>query len=632
MSLIRANRRRGATATIAALGAVALGAALSPSAQAAFTSNKCLGDAVTGSGATFQDNAHNNFWRSPLNSGAIGSFCADAGSTPSITYNATAGRNGSGLGRRVMGERSGDNATGTNSRNQPERFAGTDEPPSTTGVAQMNNGTDATGDEAKVRVIPAAVGAIAVIVNLPDACDTATVAPAQLSEPTDPNRRRVKLTGGELDQVFASDDGRDTWGELFPGVTAGANCADKPIIRVRRLDDSGSTFVFKDYLSKQNAGRGWLTDFVSPDTRTWPNPTKQINGVSTLQASADTGGGALRTYTNATDGSISYVELGSARGGSGVFEREANAADSTYFVQITNGSGEFLDPSSNADGFVKSTPANKKGAGCINAQFSGVPAGDDPTFGDWSKASGVNAAAAGVYGICTLTYLLAFDDNAAAYGASTAEERKARTVFDYMTAILAESAQGTTPGSGLLAQDQAPLPATLRSRIAADVSEISFNKAGSGSTPPPPTTPTPTGPTPAPTTPVGPGVTPPGIPPVVRPSNVFTIPSARVSGTSIVLSVQVPGAGTLQGLATARYKGKTIRAGQVTATASRGGAVRLTIRMSSRYRTALRRAKRLRTSLRITFTPVGGTANAGTRTLTVKAKKAAKKKKKSSRN
>ena len=47
-------------------------------------------------------------------------------------------------------------------------------------------------------------------------------------------------------------------GRSLPRARADADC-EKPIIRVVRFDQSGTTFTFKDYLNSINGGRGWMT-------------------------------------------------------------------------------------------------------------------------------------------------------------------------------------------------------------------------------------------------------------------------------------------------------------------------------------------------------------------------------------
>ncbi len=94
-----------------------------------------------------------------------------------------------------------------------------------------------------------------------------------------------------------------------------------------------------------------------------------------------------------------------------------------YWTQLPNGSGNFAEPTADSFGFRTD---GAKGSNCLNATFNNIP---DSTFGNWAPTSGVNSPQG--YGICTMTYGLVFDDNAAVWGNSAAEESKARTVKDY---------------------------------------------------------------------------------------------------------------------------------------------------------------------------------------------------------
>ncbi|HTE59961.1 MAG TPA: substrate-binding domain-containing protein, partial [Solirubrobacteraceae bacterium] len=397
---------------VAAVGALGLLALAAPGSDAAFKTGSCGGTDITGSGATFQTGAHTKLWATT----ALANYCGGV-TPPIVTWNVS-GTTGSGYGRRVMGDRSGDNQDGNKSRTgYAERFGGSDEPPTATAVANMNKGSDAIGDEGVVHTIPVSLGAIAILVNLPVGC-TNIYDGANVSDPTEDERKRIQLTGAQVERAFR---GEAVWADLVPSIQPAA-CRTLAVKRVVRSDDSGSTYALKDYLRTQgDPGFGWLTTYISnPNTTNWPNP-------GTLVKSA--GGPAVVTTASTTDGSISYAELDTARvNASKAFERQADVNDDTYWVQV-GPVGSFRDPARHPDGFLANTLEDKKGANCEGAPISGVPGGDDPTLGLWTDTTAVNGA--GAYAICTLTYGLAFDDNAAAYGNTDDEEVKARTVNDY---------------------------------------------------------------------------------------------------------------------------------------------------------------------------------------------------------
>ena len=128
---------------------------LAPRADAAFSIPQCQGTDIVGRGASFARDAHGAF---KLNFETF--FCSGG---PAADYEPL----GSGAGREVVGARRGNNTTGANSRNQIPRYGMTDEAPSTTEVNDINRGTDADGDQDRIHVIPAAVGAVAPLVNFP---------------------------------------------------------------------------------------------------------------------------------------------------------------------------------------------------------------------------------------------------------------------------------------------------------------------------------------------------------------------------------------------------------------------------------------------------------------------------------
>src|SRR6201999_4485226 len=99
------------------------------------------------------------------------------GSQALVTYEASS----SGDGRAALGSREGTVVNATGSRSAAYRFAGADQAPNQTQRDQIEhgpidgNGVDVTAaDDGKLSVIPIAIGAIAIIVHLPNGCDYTT--------------------------------------------------------------------------------------------------------------------------------------------------------------------------------------------------------------------------------------------------------------------------------------------------------------------------------------------------------------------------------------------------------------------------------------------------------------------------
>ena len=597
--MTRAIRPRWLLAGLAATLLSLAGAMVSAQrSEASFITGKCLGEDVLGRGASFARDAH-AAWKQQFQLG----YCSAVGEFPVVSYDAA----GSGAGRRAMGEHGTGNVDGANSRlADGPRFGMTDEPPSPTSIAQMNQGTPAPGDEGQVHVVPAAVGAVGIVVNFPNDCDRTLLDDASETAPAATNfTNRVRFTKSELEAVFAGDPGADTWSEVFSELGGDADCA-VPIRRVVRFDSSGTTFTVKDFFNRINPARDWDT----LGNTAWPNS----GGAGAPLNGGANGNGPLVTKLLATDSSIGYSDISTARVGGLAIEPTtiaANRDDDVFWTQVENGSNVYREPTEDPSGF---TTVGTKGADCDETVFTDVPAS---TLGDWAPVSGVNSAQG--YGICTLTYGLVFDDHATAYGlfSPSVEEPKARSVKDYWTALLEGSGQAVLPSS-----DYAPLPAGILAIARAGIASVDWNKAagggggggggggsgggGGGG---------------------GGGTTPPPAP--VAPSNVFSVPRTALSsrnGTA-TFSIRVPGAGRLDLVGTANVPGgrasRRIVVGRARRSVGRAGTFTLTLKPGSAAKKRLRRTRRLRVRVTLTYTPAGGTARSSTRTVTLKLEEAA---------
>jgi ABC-type phosphate transport system substrate-binding protein len=445
-----------------ALTAAAVAAALwlAPAAQSNFTTAKCNGTDITGRGASFANAAHQGWITYFTNT-----YCPGG---PNVTYDPA----GSGAGRRVVGERTSTNSDGSQSRNQVPRFGMTDEPPTPTGQSQMNQGTDSSGDEGTINVVPAAAGAVVLAVNFPNDCDRSLLPDSAETNPASANASpfvdRVRFTRSQFEEVWNGDSAHDNWTEIFPTLAPDAQC-NVPITRVVRFDDSGTSFAFKDYLHHLNGARGWLTTFTTPDTRTWPNATvasrPDCGGAqgptgTNLTSGCANGNGSLVQKLLTVDGGIGYSDIATARTNGYAITPAAAAIDrddDIFWTQAPNPSNAFREPTDDANGFRTD---GTKGADCENTNFSNVPSATDD---DWSQVSGVDSTTG--YVICTLTYGLVFTDYEPPYslqGCGTAcEEQKARTVRDYWFAVLSDGGQATLPGNDY---DKLPIGLLERAR------------------------------------------------------------------------------------------------------------------------------------------------------------------------
>jgi ABC-type phosphate transport system substrate-binding protein len=616
---LRAPGRGSRTALAGALAlAVAALAAfgLASQANAAFTTSECEGEKILGRGASFAQAAH-GAWEIPFRS----IYCGGIG--PDIEYDPA----GSGAGINGMKLRGG----------ADPRFGGTDDPLKALQKAEINAGTVAEGDEGLIHQIPIAVGAVAPLVNFPDGCDVAKLPAGSKTDVQDLDNDavdddviRVRFTKEQWEKVWAQNGGAVpggaapyvTWRAVFSTLDAVAAC-EKPVIRVVRFDNSGTTFAFKDYLHRINGGRGWISTFESGGNgnREWPGATF---GPRTDCAGTPNGpgGGATQDTDNltsacssnatnltakliATDGSVGYADIASARAGSPslAITPEANDND-TYWTQLPNGEGTFEEPTFDQQKGFRTD--GQRGANCTETEFENVPGS---TLAEWGTTSGVDSDQG--YGLCTLTYGLAWDDYSDPYSALPAalEEQRARSVKDYFEFI-------ATEGQSLLfGNDYAALPTTPVDILAiseAGAAAIGWDKSsggggggGGGSTP----------------SPSGGGGSAP--PPVVKPANNFTLPRKSISSKTggATISVKLPGPGQLEMVGTAKVGKKQIKVGRTVLSAGKAGTFSLQLKASAAAKKQLRKKGSLKVSLELTFTPTGGDENSSKSSIVLKLKK-----------
>lgn len=659
MSRTLSAPRWGVSAALAGILALVLTALVAvgppPQANAAFSTGKCAGDNIIGRGASFARDAHgvfNGYFKLTNCSGTPG-----AGKI-NVTYEPQ----GSGAGR-----------TAVKVRNDSPRFGMTDEPPVPLEIAQMNTGvgsgdpaTDANpNDNGVIHVIPAAVGAVAPLVNFPDGCDVTQLNPESRTADelggTAPNQfslglTRVRFTKDEFEKIWAKESTHDNWVEVFPELTGDAEC-NKPIIRIVRFDESGTSFAFKDNLRTINEGRGWLTTFGSQGTggtRRWPgfaanggfgvredcskvgnppafpsgpgsdsvlpggkNPGEGVAGPGQLTSACFNGNQGVVDKLVATDGSVGYSDISTARRNAAtslaITPRASAVApfdNDIYWTQIPSGPdlGTFQEPTADAKGFR--TDGNE-GSNCQSADFTN---GGNPlptTLEDWSKVSGVNSA--GAYAVCSLTYALVFDDNADVWGNTPGEESKARTVKDYWESSLSTNAQAQ-----LFTRDYSPLPAPILDIAKAGIAQVDWNKGTGGGGP--------GGGGPGgggSTSPAGGGGGGGSTPPPVKPSNLFSMLKKSISSKTggATVSVKLPGPGKLELVGSAKNGKAKIKVGRVVLTANKAGTFDLALKPSAAAKKVLNKKGSLRVTLSLTFTPTGGEANTSTSSLTLKLKK-----------
>jgi hypothetical protein len=485
---------------------------------------------------------------------------------------------------------------------------------------------------------------------------------------------RVHITDQELEEIWQHHI--TTWGQIVPEadfLSSGVSktqkeCAETKIIRIVREDTSGTTYNFKHFLALlplvggEGGEKLWTaaSSQVGNTNTVWPlkgpsepgtpiaasdgTKTADLNGTelentppknecsdadgNQICHALEGSGGSLSNAVIATNGSIGYLDMATAR------EKGYNMTPNTtgeetkndrlYWIPLqpvepssTPGAVGTVDQSVFIEPTVEATAhfnggAETKGANCAGADWRGYPHASespngDPTLGDWSKAiatgdtnEAITKKPTTAYPVCALTYDLAFDDNAAAFGTGGEEEAKARSVWDYLTSVVSYAGQYSLPSF-----DYAALPNEIVEAAQKGVAAIGWDKSAgvSGG-----------GKEEVKTSPV---TTTKSIPTVIAPivpSNAFSITSAKVKGKNIVLTLVLPDAGSVQVKAT----GGGVTVGSASASTSGGkGTVTLAISKSTLSKLAKAKGHKLSVKIAVTFTPTGGTAATQTKTLTL---------------
>jgi ABC-type phosphate transport system substrate-binding protein len=413
---LRASLLAGATVVALALGGLDAG-----SASAAL---ECNGNNITGQGASLQKVIQQEVWKP----GFEGGIC-NKGTFPTITYNST----GSGAGLKEWNH---DGKKG--SINTGLAWISTDDAPT---AEQITNITSVAGG-ASLLTIPVVQTAISVVANPPAGCEI------------------EKITNIDLEAVFRGS--YLTWSKIS---TASGEC-NSPITRVVRKDGSGTTYQFKNYLSKINKGglpctsggtegkASWkeLEPITNGETgapnTTWPESCPPTKTLSTLLKPAANGGGEVVKTVVATPGSIGYAALPDAK---------ANGAPVVLAIQ---NNGQKIEGATYGEAEAEGQTAN-----CSQASYE-VPANARNVFGstalnvDWSKVFGANPGIGGSgYPICTITYALSFKG----YKAAGFGFKNYVTVHDYLKEyVVAAAGQEAAKTSG---KYYAPLPTAEKPRF-----------------------------------------------------------------------------------------------------------------------------------------------------------------------
>ena len=245
-----------------------------------------------------------------------------------------------------------------------------------TGIASAASGTVDIGSS-DAYLSPSQVQSTPTLLNIPLAISV------QVVEYNLPGvTAHLKLNGKVLAAMY---EGKiKTWNDpavaaLNPGVTLPST----PVVPLHRSDGSGDTFLFSQYLSKQDPS-GWGSTVSYGTTVPWP---------SVQNALGENGNGGMVSGCKATVGCVAYV---------GISYLSQLLGNGQTYAQLQNGKGKYVMPATaavaaEAAAFVKKTPANgtislingpvAKGYPIINYEYAIVNSAQS----DASKAKAVRS-------------------------------------------------------------------------------------------------------------------------------------------------------------------------------------------------------------------------------------------------
>ena len=224
------------------ISAAAVAALAAPGMASAEVAEQCSGVNVTGQGSSLQKLAQQNVWNPDFNTSTAKAACSGKQGSkdkPAVAYTST----GSGAGLKSWGAEptSGNPFVGFSSTNA---YLGTDEPPNAAQKAEIE--AKATGGSDTLQTIPVLQGAVAVIVHLPAGCTATSKAFAG----------RLVLGNATLEGIYRGTISK--WSQITEDgdTLEGGSCnSGETIKRVVRLDQSGTTHIFKKYLDLINGSK-----------------------------------------------------------------------------------------------------------------------------------------------------------------------------------------------------------------------------------------------------------------------------------------------------------------------------------------------------------------------------------------
>jgi ABC-type phosphate transport system substrate-binding protein len=398
-------------ATVCIISAAAVMALVAPGAASAALGTQCSGSNILGEGSSLQKLAQQKVWNPEFNASVAKSACSGkqgSKAKPEVKY----APEGSGAGLKAWGAQESGHFEGSR-----VSFVGTDEAPN----AKQKEEIEGFGEKGTLLTIPTLQAAVAVIVDLPTGC-TAT---------SKKNAGRLELNNVTLEKIFRGT--LTKWNEITEDgdkltCTEPAQ-AESTISRVVRLDESGTTSIFKKYLNQINneknvsGGKSWLELAVGHENTVWPG---------TVLRPTEKGNGPVVKLTAETAGSIAYANLADARS-NGSFTPGAGkggAGTARFWAPVQdNGLGttkqKYADPSTNKDAEALAD------SNCTSTVFvNGTKEFPPPSvLSTWNEVTSQTTEKK--YALCGLTYDLALTKYSAYPGTSLAATTTAQNFLHF---------------------------------------------------------------------------------------------------------------------------------------------------------------------------------------------------------
>jgi len=496
MTFLSARRTAACIASVAAVAAVAVPATASAKkGPETDRGEQCSGANIVGRGSTFQDPAQ-LVWQPGFNSNAKKEGCSGTQGSkgkPKAEYrNTESADRGSGACLKAFGAEK--HAVETNVYS----FCGTDEAPNATQKAEIES--HKTGGESDaLETIPVVQGAVAVIVHLPEGCKASS--DASIDGKAAKAAGRLVFNNATVQGIFAGTI--KTWNEAISAqagdgddslTCAKAEEAGDTITPVVRTDHSGTTHIFKAYLSLVNTAPIEMEKYeeaydgsstgcgktYEPESLKWSEvdeacPNQRWPLAAHVARNTETGNPGVIKLFNSTP-SVAGEENAkkeklTASGG----ENKKGEQNTRFWAPIQNtatAGASYAEPSSKGDTAkaAKDTASNCKDTDYVEGEGNEFP--PESTRALWNEAKA--ALVEEHYSICGLTYDLAFREYKPFIQSFVSEAEgiaRATTVENYLDFEISAG------GKELKGHGYEALPKEVIKEAEAGIEEIGYAKA-----------------------------------------------------------------------------------------------------------------------------------------------------------